>query len=676
MNTTRLYDVHPLKIGIFGRTHAGKSQFLYQLLTANSDWVLNKNPAASQFVTNFRQRHDSGESTATESAIDGIQLDLQCPGLDIAIEISFSDLKGEILEADLRSLHDARSDDDNLVQKQIDGQQCNAFLFFFDPISQDQPVRIDQHHEESLEQVRQLLTHVVPAKQNDCLPIIFVLTKKDLWEGAGAASPDTRIEQWKDQAVQELKSQYGRTLGNTFPDNLADPKYVVSEVNSIHPEGEDVFRTIRRLHDLEQQVTKGKQELREKFSKVLYSLIGVSITVVGALCFSIWGREPAETGGIPFRGNSPQGINAMTPEEVASGLEETRKRLEAYLDPAITVSADDAKLLGEDLQWITMKLRLTTRGPESPSSPFDQAPLKEMQDKLAKWLLSRSKLVAKHPIKESRVRLGYMLDKIQPGDTVLDELSLASENYWIAFREEMVLELGTKFRLHRLAKDTSRVTLRDIAAYVSTGLKEVSGSTVLKAKGGLQLQDDLQLAELMLKQFIATGTYSFDVRLAKATFESQFGVDAAKKRRLCLRHGEIEDVAFPLQYSQGTNGGHHARSSCLKTYPVDRMLLDHDGVFYLQIYSGNDWFTIDKRPGWSRLTAEAENEQIVMPGIPLLRMDLDSSAGKTKFEDTLTRLVKMGTGYSFQLKISNLPKFPELLVEAVVRSYSPSVKTP
>lgn len=57
--------------------------------------------------------------------------------------------------------------------------QCDAYLFFFNPTGLDQNINLDDHFSAEKERALKLISHIRQHRENNYLPIVFVVTHLD-----------------------------------------------------------------------------------------------------------------------------------------------------------------------------------------------------------------------------------------------------------------------------------------------------------------------------------------------------------------------------------------------------------------------------------------------------------------------------------------------------------------
>ncbi len=670
MTAKRTETRQVLRIGIFGRTFAGKSEFLYRLLTADPDRVLEKSAAAGKFLSEFRERRSKNQPTSTTSDIEDMSATLLLAGADEALDLRFSDFRGEPLERDVQKLQEKQAGD-NLVLKQLQQQQCNAFLFFFDPTSQDRPDRMEVHYKNCLRHVEQFLTYVVPKKGNDCLPILFVLTKRDLWEDGAAGSIQTRVADWSKHATALLNSGYRQTFTHTFPEALLEPRSVVVQVCST--EGEDVHEAVRRLADLARVADAFRRKLRAHFYQVLACLAVVAALLVGGLAFAFLSSRPAvvkngRNGGAGLGETmTPQEIAGMTPDEVEKRLDELGQLLRAYPDDDSFPTGDDAKEIGEDLAWIDRKLRILDATPAGAPPEFDRTRLEKEQGDLASWVLRRSQLLLDRPSADRRQGLEKMLQQLPRDANLPPPLLEAAENYWLAYRREIVGDLGARLRSHRQVNDAPERTLKSVLDDLETTADLVGSCTVHDTGRRTALVAELDFATTLCHKLLKDRRYSFEVKIRRACLESEVGIQY-NRRKLTFQVGDKEVASFHFTVREG--------QSPYELIPPETpgqvsLPLGDTATLDLWIFSDSagDWVRLYRKRNWYQADTDALTNPIAMPGVPLLRTS-GAANGNLQFEPQLERVLSMGDGYSFELEIGHLPSVPSLLVEAVIGSHA------
>ena len=135
-----------INVGIYGCTKAGKTRFLFQLLNRweRTRRLLGQSEACQKFLANVEseiEKHDG--SMPTVATTEGIKVKVRRDGNEAPLELVFRDLRGELLSGELDQI--ASLNRNGVIPTQV--RQCDAFLFFFDPASSENPADIDKHHQ-------------------------------------------------------------------------------------------------------------------------------------------------------------------------------------------------------------------------------------------------------------------------------------------------------------------------------------------------------------------------------------------------------------------------------------------------------------------------------------------------------------------------------------------------
>lgn len=129
-----------INIGIYGCTKAGKTRFLFQLL---SHWeqtrrLLGQSEICQKFLARVDEEIKTlGGSAPTAATTEGIRVKVRRDGNDPPLELVFRDLRGELLSGELDQIDSLNRN--GVIPTQV--RQCDAFLFSSIPQVQKTPLK-------------------------------------------------------------------------------------------------------------------------------------------------------------------------------------------------------------------------------------------------------------------------------------------------------------------------------------------------------------------------------------------------------------------------------------------------------------------------------------------------------------------------------------------------------
>jgi len=169
-------DCKILRIGIYGNTRAGKTRYIHKLIHywQNKNLIRSLSNEAYDFMRSVDdQIKNADQVSPTKGITENISIDvLQDSKSAIKTKYIFSDLLGEMLAEEV----DTTETNDNPISQIL---KCNAYLFFFNPTGIDQNVDLDEHFFTEKERALKLIAHIHQHRENDYLPIVFVVTHLD-----------------------------------------------------------------------------------------------------------------------------------------------------------------------------------------------------------------------------------------------------------------------------------------------------------------------------------------------------------------------------------------------------------------------------------------------------------------------------------------------------------------
>lgn len=345
----------PLNVGVYGTTRAGKTRFLYELLAGwqRSYRLVESSPAAKVFLDEVEPDIRAYEhSRGTVKTLEGIQVLVQRGGDQPPWSLTFRDLRGEFLAHEVDSL--AKPDAQASIPRQV--RECNSFVFFFDPTSEDAPDQVEAHHARELRRAGRFIDYVLAERQNRYLPILFVLTRLDRWEEDPALRD--RADAWAGRVNEMLRKAYRRALGGHFPRRLADGEATTLAISSVR--GDEVEQVVDRLGELVVECDEFHRRDRKRLWGVMATLGGtLGLFALLAVAVFWFVRQPDVT---PPPNNTKQPrttVREWTPDEVRTQLTDLDRLLGSHPPGRTLPTADEARALNAPFRWLPLKLEFT-----------------------------------------------------------------------------------------------------------------------------------------------------------------------------------------------------------------------------------------------------------------------------------------------------------------------------
>ena len=233
-----------IKINIYGYSAAGKTTFLYELLSqlerkgtdsnsqrkdGDSGTRVKLNETAKIFLREVKKRRS--RYFATRKDIEDISLSIrndifmqgntgkrliQDWGQEDWVTLIFHDVRGEEIRKRTANAF-ANGEDKIVIEKYV--RDCQCLLFFFDPTHSDalkNESDLDTFHEGETDMASILLEHVPICRPQNPLPFLFIQTHRDKLELLGNEDPSLlqRADHWFDEVFDLLKRKYAGETPN------------------------------------------------------------------------------------------------------------------------------------------------------------------------------------------------------------------------------------------------------------------------------------------------------------------------------------------------------------------------------------------------------------------------------------------------------------------------------
>lgn len=169
-------NLKTIRIGVYGNTRAGKTSFIYKIIRhwQNKNLIRSLSNEAYDFMRSVDDQIKNSEQVSpTKGITEGISVEvLPDSKSSIKTKYVFSDLLGEMLAGEV----DDTETNNNPISQIL---QCDAYLFFFNPTGLDQNINLDDHFSAEKERALKLISHIRQHRENNYLPIVFVVTHLD-----------------------------------------------------------------------------------------------------------------------------------------------------------------------------------------------------------------------------------------------------------------------------------------------------------------------------------------------------------------------------------------------------------------------------------------------------------------------------------------------------------------
>jgi len=630
-----------LKIGVYGRTAAGKTRFLYELLHhwETDRCFLSRTPTCNEFLQRASsqiEKHGGTKATEPTASQEGISVSVQRPDDDRPVGFTFRDLRGELLEGEIDNLESLKRD--GLIPQQV--AQCDAFLFFFDPTSWERPTQLAKHHARELRRAEMFIEYVLSTRQNKFLPIVFVVTRLDEWEEDETIGQLT--EDWLRKAHERLQGRYETHLAPHFPTILVDKDHTCCRISALR--SGSLNGVVEKATTLVEECDKFRRKDRRR---TLY--IGAAAAVFLVIVCFVGGFLLVQEGASdPISGNSSGSgadrvtIGEQTETDIAKHLEEIEKLLSVHPRDPELVTEDDAKAMNGHLKWLM--LTATTQGVQMDESTRGE--LSQTIDTIAS-AISRQASQADGDYEQAVLIIGEYLDGVADASSFSEPLSKSQQEYWTLARSAVSHELGgIMARRHRLGS-SSQECLKDIIETLKTQEVEVEQANVFGPSPRKNLLEAIRTAQDFCEDRSKTGAYGVTMRIVLARLQGD-GLLMLAPHAITIQSSGMAPVDFSLTPSRVDESNVHFSSKSTS--------------FDLEVGIGDSLLcTVSSYDRTEKTWSEKERFELIQGdvgpfsaiGMPLLR---------TNRSDVTKQLQK--NGYQIKLEFSKFPSVPRLLWEA------------
>lgn len=500
-----------LNIGIYGCTRAGKTRFLFELLRywEQSRRILVASAPCQQFLKTVEAEIEKhGDSMPTAAVSPEITVTIERGDKESPWQITFRDLRGELLTDELDGIESLAVT--GMVSSQVN--QCDAFLFLFDPAASNPGAAMDQHHEHELRRAELFVTYVRDRRQNHYLPIAFVQTHADIWSGDADMSAAAR--KWRERVHGILLNQYQR-LRRHFPSCLTDPDRIFFATAAA--EASDEARSklelvIEQLFDARKAIDTFKKTDRKRQMTIAVAAASL-MTVMGALVVGTMLSAPTSQ---PQR-SKPTGRGRDLPprptsDKEALGRAKAFRKFIAQLPTGVQVAGEtDASMVSSELQWLCSECD-PTQSPTTARLPEVRESLAEAVRAASQYLLALANR-GDVPANERCEFLSLCLKSLPDGAALgVKELAATQEAFWKLASADLTTDLAEILRRRREVASPAIQAIEEVAAELAKRKAEWDGNDIARDPQHDfigRLEDALTFCEDRKK----SGTYGATIRV-------------------------------------------------------------------------------------------------------------------------------------------------------------------
>jgi hypothetical protein len=625
-----------IDVGIYGCTKAGKTRFLFQLL---SGWerdrrLLMRSETCHNFLATVEaQIKEWYNSAPTAATTRGITVKVHRDG-EAPWELVLCDLRGELVADELDQITSLTREGiiPTLVQK------CDGFLFFFDPACSED--NLDKHHQSELKRAELFIEYILGKRQNRYLPIVFVQTHLDLWEHDEGVR--TRARQWAEQVNDKLRALYDTHLGRYHPVGLVDSSKTSIAISSIRGvEGEKV---VERLYDLVRESRKFVADDRKKnrlafWASVLFVLLLVAVAVMTTTAGGAKRKPPG--------GNSGKPPAEWTEPEVFSQLDDIEGLLRSHPRGTQLPSAEEAKKLNQHLRWMAAMVARAEEGPRTPLMLSEHTQTRIRANLNAAIELVVAKAVAKDDDLVVRVPvMAAYLEDLQDLRSISENLGRAQSLFWTLQRLFMVKEIASVLKRRHEVASPATAALDEVILKLRSLEQDVGRCKVYNPQAREALVQEIKTAATFCEDRKNSKSYPATFRIVSANFSAVGRADLACRLLTVESPGQPPWAfgLYPFRKNENELGFSNQKSS----YPV-KLGLGNSIVCGLFMQEGADG-------GWRRLhdfNVLSEQGPFTALGLPLLLPNNSTVMRQLQWE-----------GYELKLEFSDFPPLPPLLCDS------------
>ena len=512
-------DQKTIKVGIYGKTWAGKTRFLYQLINYwdKTGRIIRKSRGCQKFLdavaNSIKSSGDPGRTTEKQD----ITLLVWHKNRKKSVKFHFHDLGGEFLAKDLDGLASHTGDNDkNHIQRQV--WECNAYIFFFDPSSSEVPADIDEHHRNELRRAEKFIDYVVRTRENEILPVVFVLTHLDVWENNEDIRK--RVDEWCSKVHDELSRAYAQRLKNLHPKSVIGKDRIFFFVSSIGKTEEDdkrLDRVVMELVDLVADSEKNLQRLRPSGNKVLAVLMGF-LVIVGIFVVAV----SVQPGTSPrVRADRQTAIAELPETDIRTKVHELEMLLTPLQEATRIPTTDEAKKVNDYLRVLQVWMATKPPGKQSVSEETQQR-LKESLSSIAKVVNKVCERMDEKagdgsiPLDEGVSLLETFLENLPDLTPFSEELAQCQKAYWQYKRAQVADRIARIIKKRDSVKSPCMDALAEVKAELETVKQEVKNSRVYGTQDRQSLLDAIDASITFCEDRINTESYETKFRVVSA----------------------------------------------------------------------------------------------------------------------------------------------------------------
>jgi len=630
-----------INVGIYGCTKAGKTRFLFQLLNRweRTRRLLGQSETCQKFLATVEGEIEKLDgSMPTVATTEGIRVKVRRDGNDPPLELVFRDLRGELLSGELDQI--ASLNRNGVIPTQV--RQCDAFLFFFDPASSENPADIDKHHQRELKRATMFIEYVLKVRENRHLPIIFVQTHLDRWEND--ANIRGKADRWINEVHAKLVELYDSGLRRFHPKTIVERSRTVFGISSVGNTPEADKRLEEVVDQLNEMVADSKSHQRRLRKSGLYTLIAGAV-VLSMLPFVIWLLSSMGSPPPPPKKGKDRITNAELPEqEIVTKLDDLNRMLKAHLPGKQLPSVDEAKKVNHHLRWLAQRLEPDSGGTTGLSEKTMQR-MRFALEALAKVIQARGDSDSHSPADLTPI-LGAYLEDLPDLASTSPVLAAAQVRYWQLQRAQAVEQVASIIKRRHEVGSLPIDTLGEVVSKLRGIEQEVGRCKVFGPQARQDLLQEIQTTVTFCDDRKNSKSYPATFRMASATLASEVKVDLAW-RSITLQSPGQGSVDYGLEPSRKSD----TELTFTTKRPAYQIILGL-GIPVTSRLSVHDSVE-DKWQKLHEFDLTTEQGPLTPLGLPLLRRDQPEVAKLLRWK-----------GMELKMEFSGFPRVPPLIWEA------------
>lgn len=618
-----------LKIGVYGRTQAGKTRFLHELLThwEKNRCISDQSDSCQKFLDmtseQIKQKKNT-LSTTPSSNPEPIDLTVRCKASDEKVNYRFHDLRGETLEDEIDGLDSPKKPNHGgLLNGQV--KHCDVFLFFFEPESWEKRQEVDEHHRRELRRARIFVQHVLDSRQNQYLPIIFVISRADCWESDEKVKKLADI--WGKGAIKILEEAYKKKLQTHFPDALVTENLVIAITSAKRPD--DVKKVLRNAQDLLRECRKFRQKDWGHMLPFVYVASAIIALVVG---LAIWIGISDTT---PTDGKGP--VPPVLEQNDKYILTRVQKLLSTLSELAHVNDPKDSRIkdANTELIWLVTTMNVKTKDIQDATRKEIHRVATELNDLFIK---------AANGSENGLALLTQYLNGVGDVSVLSEDLtSLQKVKYWKQQRMMITNALAEIMQTMNAIKSDPVTSLTKLAEKLDTSRQAIQQVDVFGPDAKKNLLSEIDVASEFCKKYAKEKKYGTTLTIDSARLE-------LPEKPVSATHAILISPKTAHAFSLTPQvASENVISFAVKAKKFNLDLAVSRSVdCVVSKYVGGEWKEVE------RFDLALDDSPLSAIGMPLHSIN----------ESVIKRRLSNG-GYEFVLDFSGLPKIPVLLWTAV-----------